>query len=63
MILKNAARCRKCDTVIESKSVHDFKYCKCRAIFVDGGLDYLRRGGYLDDIEELSEKVPNEIST
>ena len=54
MIIKNMARCRKCLDIIESKSVHDFKECKCGAIFVDGGRDYIRRGGYLEDIEELS---------
>lgn len=55
MILKNAARCRRCGDIIESKTVHDFKMCSCGAIFVDGGKNYLRRGGLLEDIEELSE--------
>jgi len=54
-ITRNRARCRKCDTIIESFSVHDFKYCKCRAIFVDGGREYARRGGELENCEELSE--------
>ena len=40
--------------VIESKFRHDFVWCKCKAIFVDGGTAYLRRGGELADIEELS---------
>ena len=57
-ILHNKIRCRKCGEVIESKSVHDFKYCKCGAVFVDGGREYLRRGGALGDIEELSETTP-----
>jgi hypothetical protein len=57
-ILRNAARCKKCNTIIESKSVHDFVVCKCGAIFVDGGHEYLRRGGILEEIEELS-KVEN----
>jgi|GEM_PF-4555094 len=29
--------------------------CSCRAIAVDGGLDYLYRLGSPDDCEELSE--------
>lgn len=53
-ILKNAARCKKCDTVIESTHVHDFVTCKCKAIFTDGGLTYIRRGGELDLIMDLS---------
>jgi len=55
VIYVNRARCKKCGDVIESKSVHDFKQCKCGAIFTDGGKDYIRRGGKdLNDIEDLS---------
>jgi hypothetical protein len=54
-ITRNAARCRKCDTVIESRSVHDFVSCRCGAIFVDGGLEYGRSGGSPEDFESLSE--------
>jgi len=54
-ITRNAARCRKCDTVIESRSVHDFVSCKCGAIFVDGGLSYFRSGGNPEDFEFLTE--------
>jgi hypothetical protein len=54
-ILKNKAQCKICEDIIESTHVHDFRECKCGAIFVDGGKDYLRRGGELDDIIELSE--------
>lgn len=54
-IIRNAARCRKCGDVIESRSRHDMVKCSCRAIAVDGGLDYLYRLGSPDDCEELSE--------
>lgn len=57
MILKNAAKCLACEDVIESKSVHDFVQCSCGAIFVDGGKSYLRRGGNLELLEDLSEEV------
>jgi len=53
-ILHNAVRCSMCNDVIESTHVHDFKWCKCGAIAVDGGRDYLRRTGTLDAYEELS---------
>lgn len=46
---------QKCGDVIESKTVHDFKFCSCGSCAVDGGLDYLRRCGNLGDWEELSE--------
>ena len=53
-ILKNAIRCKKCGDVIESVSVHDFKFCSCKACAVDGGHTYLRRLGYPEDWEDLS---------
>ncbi len=54
-IIRNAIRCKKCGEVIESKTVHDFKFCSCGSCAVDGGHDYLRRCGNLEDWEELSE--------
>ena len=54
-IIRNAIRCKKCGDIIESKTVHDFKFCSCGSCAVDGGHDYLRRCGNLGDWEELSE--------
>ena len=54
-IKSNKARCLVCDDIVESKLVHDFVACRCGAIFVDGGHDYLRRGGDPGNIEDLSE--------
>lgn len=54
-ILVNKIQCKKCKDIIESKYVHDFKWCVCRNIAVDGGLEYFRRVGNLEDIIELSE--------
>ena len=56
-ILVNKIRCKKCNDIIESKAVHDFKTCKCKAVSVDGGKCYLRRCGNPEDIEELSEYI------
>ena len=56
--LVNKAQCKLCDDVIESTSCHDFKYCNCGEIFVDGGLSYLRRGARsFDNFIDLSEVV------
>lgn len=38
---------------------HDFKFCKCGAVVVDGGKEYLRHGGNREDWEE-SVKRKNE---
>lgn len=53
----NKIRCKRCGDIIESKTVHDFKFCKCGAVAVDGGKEYLRRCfiNTEDDYEELSE--------
>lgn len=52
---RNAIQCRLCGDVIESKHRHDFKYCSCRAIFIDGGLDYSRMGGEIGNMIYLHE--------
>ena len=54
-IISNRIKCKKCGDIIESKYTHDFKMCRCGAVGVDGGHDYLRRQGNPDDWEELSE--------
>lgn len=54
-IIINKAKCKKCNDIIESKTVHDFKWCSCGNIAVDGGQEYIKRFGNLDDIIELSE--------
>ena len=51
----NKIKCKKCGDIIESTRTHDFKTCKCGAVSVDGGKDYLRRVGNPKDIEELVE--------
>lgn len=37
-------KCGRCKEVIFSWYTHDFKYCFCGAIFVDGGFSYMRCG-------------------
>ena len=57
-IIRNRARCKRCGDIIESTYRHEFKPCKCGAIAVDGGHDYLRRSGNTEDIEEMNEVEP-----
>ena len=59
-IIINKIKCKKCGDVIESTYRHYFKFCKCGA--VDGGKDYLRRLGYEEDYEELSEIKDNNVN-
>ena len=56
-IISNKIRCRKCADIIESKYTHDYVSCSCGSCAVDGGYEYLRRTGELEDFEELSETL------
>ena len=40
--MKNRAKCKLCNEIIESFHRHDYVSCKCGEISIDGGLDYLR---------------------
>jgi hypothetical protein len=51
----NAVQCAQCDDVVVSTHRHDFRYCKCGAIAVDGGLEYTRRIGDIYNAKDLSE--------
>ena len=59
-ILVNKIQCKKCKDIIESKHVHDFKWCTCKSITIDGGLEYLRRVGNLEDIIETVKNEGDE---
>ena len=43
VITQNAAVCHLCGEFIESKHGHDFKWCSCENVAVDGGKNYIRR--------------------
>lgn len=58
-IWMNRIKCKKCEDIIISNNRHDFKYCKCKSIFVDGGSWYGRAGGNLEDIEDMIEMFDN----
>lgn len=47
----NKVRCKKCDDIIESTYTHDMVWCKCKSIAVDGGNEYQRLTGKLENID------------
>ena len=62
IIKRNAVKCNRCGDIIESTHRHDFKWCSCRTVAVDGGLEYIKRcfkseGDYTD----LSETIYDDI--
>jgi hypothetical protein len=62
LILRNSARCGHCGQEIESSHRHDFRMCRCGALGVDGGNDYIRRigQGWIDTslVARLEEDDP-----
>ena len=61
MILQNQIRCKRCGDEPYSAHRHDYKSCKCGAVAVDGGMDYLRRTGNPEDYEDLSHEMEDAI--
>lgn len=62
IIKRNAVKCNRCGDIIESTHRHDFKWCSCQTVAVDGGLEYIKRcfkseGDYTD----LSETIYDDI--
>lgn len=39
----NMIKCNHCGDIIVSESVHDFRFCSCGTVAVDGGNEYLRK--------------------
>lgn len=62
MILRNQAECLMCEEHILSIHKHDFKTCTCGRLYVDGGIDYLRRGGDPKFYRETSISIPDGFS-
>ena len=52
----NSVRCVRCNTTLVSKHTYDFQRCNCNDenyIFTDGGTEYIRRAGILEQMEPL----------
>lgn len=49
----NGVWCSKCNSFIFSRCRHDFRWCICEEIFIDGGFDYTKVGGNIDKIEQV----------
>lgn len=39
---QDGLKCLDCNDVIYSTMRHDYRHCKCKKIFIDGGRDYVR---------------------
>jgi hypothetical protein len=53
--VRHAIYCKRCEDTIESTYQHDFKYCSCGAVGIDGGVSAGNRLlGNLSDMEPRS---------
>ena len=60
-ILSNQVACDLCGDNPWSANRHDFRTCKCGAISVDGGMDYLRRVGNVEAYTDKSIELPSAV--
>jgi len=50
-VVVSTVKCKKCGDQIYSRARHDFRWCACKSVAVDGGRDYLKISGESGDFE------------
>lgn len=65
---RNEAICRNCLALVRSRFRHDFAICDCfndktkkRGFFLDGGDDYQRLGGNINDMLNVGHMSQTEV--
>lgn len=48
-----AIQCLKCGDIIYSRAVHDFHWCSCKSVAIDGGFDYVKICGEPTDYVKI----------
>jgi len=59
-----AFKCPKCSALVYSRTRHDYRRCPCKAIAVDGGLDYSRvvyKETFPDAVEIQVDATPEQL--
>jgi hypothetical protein len=56
-ILKNAVYCKHCKQEIQSTATHEMVTCSGAHIAVDGGLEYLRRVFFKDNVDYTERSI------
>lgn len=54
--MRSAIKCLKCGDVVVSRHRHDFRWCKCETVAIDGGRDYTRVCGNPEDYKIIQVK-------
>lgn len=56
-IMGAKVKCLKCGDIIQSTHRHDFRWCSCQSVAVDGGDDYMRIVGDSVNWEILNDET------
>ena len=51
LVIVHPIQCRKCKSIIYSRATHDLRFCKCKSVAIDGGLEYRKITGQPKDIK------------
>ena len=63
-IFLNQAKCLKCGDVITSSHRHDFVWCSCKSLAVDGGSWYTKRlYNKIEEWEEMSILYEQDVAS
>lgn len=63
-VFLNQAKCLKCGDVITSSHRHDFVWCSCKSVAVDGGSAYSKRVfNKRDEWEEMSILYEQDVAS
>lgn len=60
MLVYNAVKCLGCGEILHSKHRHDYQSCECGS-FTDGGSEYQRYGGNVENLSLASDAPHKEI--
>lgn len=59
----NAIKCLKCGDIIYSRATHDFHWCTCNSVAVDGGFEYFKIAGNQEDFKIMEIDVDTDKMT
>ena len=53
-----ALKCLVCGSIVYSRARHDFHWCPCKSVAIDGGqVDYIKVNGNFEDYEMITIEV------
>lgn len=67
---KQAIKCKRCGSTVFSRARHDFRWCSCNLVAIDGGNNYTRTAGDPEnfksiqlDIEQTKKELYDDWNT